>query len=149
MANKPNELLWLRRLKMFFLDPMFTIKMIWIGEVIKMVNRRQKRLQYWIDYLTRTTNGKKPTPVSRPITEITEADMFMCVAINPKNVMELHGIIAHSEPELVANVQDIGSRTRIMYVGNVADIKRAIMHDYEVREQEKFIRRKVEKAKWN
>jgi hypothetical protein len=149
VANKPNELLWLRRLKMFFLDPKFTIKMIWIGEVIKLVIRKQVNVQKWVDYLTKVVPDRKPTPISKPIVEIVEADMFMCVAINPKNMMELHGIIAHNEPELVANVQDIGTRTRIMYVGNVADIKRAIIHDYEVREQNKFIRRKMEKAKWN
>ena len=149
MAEKPNELLWLRRIKMFFLDPKFTIKMVWIGEVIKFVARKQASVQKWVDYLTKIVGDRKPTPASKPIIEIVEADMFMCVAINPKSMMELHGIIAHNEPELVANVQDIGTRTRIMYVGNIADIKRAIINDYEVHEQNKFIQRKMEKAKWN
>ena len=149
MINKSSHLMWMRRLRIFFLDPFFIIKMIWMGAVVKMVNRKQNNIQKWIDYLSRTVKDNKPTPASKPITEIVEADMFMCITINAKNSMELHGIIAHGEPDLAANVNDIGARSRIMYVGNIADIKRAIINDYEAREQIKFIRRKQEKAKWN
>jgi hypothetical protein len=149
MANEQNELLWLRRLRMFFLDPGFTIKMIWIGIVTKIIKHKQNNIQHWINYIVKLMDKEKLTPVSKPVLEITEASMFMCITINPKNMLELHGIVAHDEKDLVHQVQEIGTKTRVMYVGNIVDIKHAIIADYERKEQEEFIKRKMEKAKWN
>lgn len=79
---------------------------------------------------------------------INEDDMYMCIGITG-NTMNLYGVIARTGEELAESIKSLDASLKVIYVGNVSSIKKAILHDDQIQKQVKYYDKIAEKAKWN